>query len=93
MEERLYVLPSAIFGIKKSSLSRAFVHMRVDGIVRAASKAHDYPELQKFHCLWFNLVKEYSSGQLTKEQDKLIALSGVVQRIQQSTGWEYNAGL
>jgi hypothetical protein len=43
--------------------------------------------------MWFELVKEYSAGQFTKADDKLIALSSLAQRIQPKVGMEYLAGL
>jgi hypothetical protein len=39
------------------------------------------------------VVGEYSKCDLSKEKDKLIALSGVAQRVQKLTGWRYLAGL
>ena len=45
------------------------------------------------HSLWYNVVEEYSKCDLTNEEDKLIALSGVAQRVQKLTGWRYLAGL
>ncbi|KAF4632764.1 hypothetical protein G7Y89_g5364 [Cudoniella acicularis] len=45
------------------------------------------------HKLWFGLVEAYSECQLTQETDKLVALSGIAQRVQEWTGWAYLAGL
>ena len=45
------------------------------------------------HHLWYEVVQAYSKCNLTREGDKLIALSGVAQRIQKLTGWRYLAGV
>jgi hypothetical protein len=46
-----------------------------------------------FNRLWFSVVQAYSKGKLTRSEDKLIALSGVAERIRQSSGLTYVAGL
>ena len=46
-----------------------------------------------YHSLWYSVVHAYSKCNLTKEGDKLIALSGVAQRVQRLTGWGYLAGV
>ena len=56
----------------------------------------DHRELSaeaQFHRNWTGLVEEYCGRHLTKPGDRLIALSGVVQRIQRYTGATYLAGL
>jgi len=42
---------------------------------------------------WYSLVCEYSSRKLSQEEDRLIALSGLAQRVQERSGWKYLAGL
>ncbi|KAH8748766.1 hypothetical protein BGZ57DRAFT_969438 [Hyaloscypha finlandica] len=44
------------------------------------------------HYLWFDIVYEYSSSAMTTPKDKLIALSGIAQRIKDCTREEYLAG-
>jgi hypothetical protein len=46
-----------------------------------------------FNRLWFSVVQAYSKGKLTRSEDGLIALSGVAERIRQSSGLTYVAGL
>jgi hypothetical protein len=66
----------------------------------------DFARLQRFtvdvshnrspwlHSLgWYRLIEGYSKCNLSKEDDKLIALSGLAQRVQRQTGWKYLAGL
>jgi hypothetical protein len=45
------------------------------------------------HKLWFEVVRYYSQGKLTKPSDKLVALSGVAERVQEATKLRYLAGL
>jgi hypothetical protein len=42
---------------------------------------------------WQNTVELYSDTQLTKETDRLIALSGIAKTVQDTTNFEYLAGL
>ncbi|KAI8632847.1 hypothetical protein F5Y19DRAFT_419178 [Xylariaceae sp. FL1651] len=42
---------------------------------------------------WFELVTDYSGLRLTYQSDKLIALAGVAQAIDQSFGFDYFYGL
>ncbi|KAI0529795.1 heterokaryon incompatibility protein-domain-containing protein [Xylaria digitata] len=50
-------------------------------------------EQAEFHVRWFDLVEPYSTRHLTKDSDKVIALLGVAQFIQQKTGFRFVAGL
>ncbi|KAI1735151.1 heterokaryon incompatibility protein-domain-containing protein [Xylaria scruposa] len=50
-------------------------------------------EEAEFHLRWFDLVEPYSTRKLTKDSDKVIALLGVAQFIQQNTGFQFVAGL
>ena len=49
--------------------------------------------LQDFHRTWAKLVWQYTRCKLTKPNDKLVALSGLAQRIKEETGFRYHAGL
>jgi hypothetical protein len=42
---------------------------------------------------WGNIVHSYTTGILTRESDKLTALSGLTSQVQLYTGWTYLAGL
>jgi hypothetical protein len=42
---------------------------------------------------WYKIISEYSGCKLSREEDRLIAMSGLAQRIQAKTGWQYLAGL
>ncbi|KAK4107505.1 HET-domain-containing protein [Canariomyces notabilis] len=44
------------------------------------------------HC-WYQIVQLYSRGNLTFPTDKLVAISGIVRKIETVTGCEYLAGL
>jgi len=46
-----------------------------------------------FHDWWFGQVKEYSKRRLTVDTDKLIAISGIAERVRQKTGRSYVAGI
>ena len=48
---------------------------------------------QGFHQRWFELIGTYSRGNLTQTEDKLIAIAGVAQAVQDATGFTYLAGL
>ena len=45
-----------------------------------------------FNKIWYNLLHDYSGRGVTKGTDKLIALSGVAQEVQEVTGLRYCAG-
>lgn len=42
---------------------------------------------------WHNTLSFYRRMQLTKEEDKLIAIAGLAKEVQRVTGWTYVAGL
>jgi Heterokaryon incompatibility protein (HET) len=46
-----------------------------------------------FHVRWFAIVMHYTACSMTKPEDRLIALSGIAQRIQSQLGLAYVAGL
>jgi hypothetical protein len=43
--------------------------------------------------IWYQLISAYTVCELSHEEDRLIALAGLAQRIQSKTGWQYLAGL
>ena len=49
--------------------------------------------LWQFHSTWNTLVTNYSRRKLTRAEDRLIAFSGLVSRVQRQTGLTYFAGL
>ncbi len=50
------------------------------------------PEVVDF-ARWYRLVDLYTRRSFTKDQDRLAALSGLAQEVQQKLGWHYFAGL
>lgn len=42
---------------------------------------------------WCGIVSSYARGNLTRENDKLVALSGIASHVRLYTGWRYLAGL
>ncbi|KAH8649417.1 heterokaryon incompatibility protein-domain-containing protein [Tricladium varicosporioides] len=42
---------------------------------------------------WYNTISHYTKCKLTREEDKLVAISGLAREVQRLTGWEYAAGL
>ena len=48
--------------------------------------------LFNFNEIWYNLLYDYSGRGVTKGTDKLVALSGLVQEVQEVTGLQYRAG-
>jgi hypothetical protein len=46
-----------------------------------------------FHQRWFELVRLYSNGKLTRSSDKLIAMAGIARAVQQARGLNYLGGL
>jgi hypothetical protein len=49
--------------------------------------------LDVFHSEWFDIVGDYSGRALTRVEDKLIALSGIANRISNDNGYHYLSGL
>jgi hypothetical protein len=56
------------------------------------SGAHDWAEAAEFHNGWYEMIESYSSRDLTRPEDKLMAISGVAYFIQKNTV-QYNSGL
>lgn len=50
-------------------------------------------EQAEFHLRWYEMVTAYSVRNLTKESDKLIAITGIAYFVQQNTDLKYIAGL
>lgn len=48
---------------------------------------------ENFHTTWFTLVGAYSRCNLTFQNDRLPAMAGLAQRVQEETGFLYYAGL
>ncbi|KAL1616270.1 hypothetical protein SLS54_008563 [Diplodia seriata] len=59
---------------------------------RAPDLNHQITDEQAYRT-WKQIVERYTRAKLTKPKDKLIALSGVAQRMYEKTGWVYVAGL
>jgi hypothetical protein len=51
------------------------------------------PNVRNLRILWANIVSDYSSRALTKEEDRLPALSGIANKMQSSLMTEYVAGI
>lgn len=64
-----------------------------DLLTRVHKWTPESPTLERWEDAWFSLVENYSARQLTKEQDKLPALSGLSRSIATRTGDTYCAGL
>lgn len=58
-----------------------------------SSTALEGKTLWQFHSTWNTLVTSYSRCELTRAEDRLIAFSGLVSKIQRQTGLTYLAGL
>ncbi|KAF4439777.1 hypothetical protein FACUT_3897 [Fusarium acutatum] len=57
-------------------------------------QGHRFMELEKtYHTLWGSLVSIYANCALTKESDRLIAMSGIAKRFQEANKDTYLAGL
>lgn len=54
---------------------------------------HTFTERIEFCKRWFDIVSAYSEGALTRPTDKLVALAGVAELVQDQTGAPYVAGL
>lgn len=50
-------------------------------------------EKVEFHQSWYEMVEQYSARKLTRESDKLKAMSGIAYFIQKNTTLRYTAGL
>ncbi len=59
----------------------------------ARERSREHESLAAFHANWFELVAVYSGRSLTKPTDKLIAISGIANRIADDSGYQYVAGL
>ena len=50
-------------------------------------------DLTTFHWRWFALLENYHQRGFTRSEDKLIAMSGIADRVKIETGSDYIAGL
>ncbi|KAK0648149.1 heterokaryon incompatibility protein-domain-containing protein [Cercophora newfieldiana] len=57
------------------------------------SSTHTFAERMEFCKRWFDIVSAYSEGSLTRTTDKLVALAGVAELVQDRAGDPYLAGL
>jgi hypothetical protein len=67
-----------------------------DKLIVAASSGETRSEeltIKQLHSIWDSLVDDYSTTKLTKQTDKLVALSGLAESWQQHLHDEYLAGL
>lgn len=62
-------------------------------LLESSTTPSNATQLQLFRKHWTYIVWKYSLCDLTKAEDKLIALSGLAQRIRERTGFQYLAGL
>jgi hypothetical protein len=65
----------------------------IGGIMDISSPNSPCEDDLKFHRAWWLVVEVYSRRQLTRESDKLVALSGVATEVARVTKDEYLAGL
>ncbi|EXJ65081.1 hypothetical protein A1O7_01421 [Cladophialophora yegresii CBS 114405] len=56
-------------------------------------KGTENAEKVEFHQSWYEIVEQYSTRKLTRESDKLKAMSGIAYFIQKNTAFRYAAGL
>ena len=72
---------------------RAFARL-LGGRVSPPDLVNDATDAFNFHSDWFHIVRKYSNCELTRPSDKLVALSGIVQRIKMANpDLQYGAGL
>ena len=88
-----------IFGDEAGILDWKAVSLPIQGhtffnsLVASRLEPSNIRSMIKFHSDWFHLISIYTRCRLTVVSDKLVAMSGIVQRIQESTGFRYLAGL
>ncbi|KIM95313.1 hypothetical protein OIDMADRAFT_171506 [Oidiodendron maius Zn] len=64
------------------------------GCVSPPGQVNDATDAFNFHSDWFHIVRQYSGCELTRPGDKLVALSGIAQRIKMANpDLQYGAGL
>ena len=68
-------------------------HSFFESLVNTKFEPSSKKSILKFNSNWWRLIEIYTRCKLTMASDKLVAMSGVVQRIQQSTGLKYLAGV
>ena len=88
-----------IFGDSSGPLDWKALSLPIQGntffksLVDSRFDASNVRSVLKFHSDWFHLISIYTRCRLTVATDKLVAMSGIVQRIQTGTGLRYLAGL
>jgi Heterokaryon incompatibility protein (HET) len=85
------------------SMLNWFIHQQLKGHVshRAGEplRAHEISETPSAQALsscylnWYGIVQRYSQCSLTKSEDKMLAISGIAQKLQQLTGDQYYCGM
>jgi hypothetical protein len=63
------------------------------GVSPGMESPQNWRKMEEFHVAWFNLLEDYSRRLLTREEDKLVALAGIADRIRETCGLSYVAGL
>lgn len=79
---------SLVYGAKAD-----YVRLGVDPLWSVTSKNPDWLVFPASISYWRSTVELYSDTQLTKETDRLIAISGIAKTVQETTNLEYLAGL
>ena len=77
--------PRPSFHVQMQHLLLAARNIRLD----SANPSH----LAEFYCRWWKVIGQYTRCQMTRSADKLVALSGMANRVQAEHGKEYIAGL
>src|SRR5262249_10973151 len=81
-------LPSELASAVDSNVKR--IDHLLDGLEAFTTSATDH---NGFAYVWQRLVEVYSQCQMTNEEDKLIAINGIVDAIKTRTGYQCLAGL
>jgi hypothetical protein len=70
----------------------ALLGMRGEFQLLLTAQLHTPQGKAAFHCAWYDIVEIYSIRALTRESDRLIALTGIASFIAASTGGKFLAG-
>lgn len=82
-------VPDVFHGAGEVKLKEAFTDLSLPDVSRGISA----DDICRFQMSWHELLITYSGLNLTRSQDKLIAVAGIVSKIQASTGLRYYHGL
>lgn len=83
-------VPDVLLGIAgKVKLKEIFTDLSLPDPSKGISTDH----IRRFQMSWHELLNTYSKLDLTRSHDKLIAVAGIVSKIQSSTGFLYYHGL